>query len=487
MSWSSSIVSPPDGDMAAYFKSLHLLLDRTDSVYLPGHGPKLPDPLPLVRALLTHRQMREHAIQAVLHDGAADIVALRERLYSQTDPRLRRAAERKRARPLAEAAGRRQGAPGSRVLGARIARPKPLRRLLARLLLAAVVLLMVLCGGVAAALWSTLPGTEQTAAIPGLSAAVDIRFDANDIPYIRAANALDAVAAIGFVHARDRMFQMDLMRRAASGRLSEIVGGSTLGYDRTMRTLGLAHSAEADYAALPATHTGDIGGVCARRERVDRRARAVQRARVPRAGRAGTLDADRFVAVGKDDGALVCRAIGGPSWPVRRSLARCRKRRLISSGHRATIRAARRRGPVPTRDSRRRPASCWPCCHISRTRSHCHRRIERVGGGRRAQCDWRAAAGRLIRIWLLRFPGLWYVARIDTPGSVLAGATAPGVPFLVLGRNADIAWTFTTTGADVQDVFVETPTDAGHYRRLTALARMRHATNVSRCAVSPTR
>jgi glyoxylase-like metal-dependent hydrolase (beta-lactamase superfamily II) len=94
MSWSSSIVSPPDGNMAAYFDSLKLLLDRTDALYLPGHGPPLPDPHPLVRGLLAHRQMREHAILAALRDSAADIVKLRERLYSQTDPRLRRAAER---------------------------------------------------------------------------------------------------------------------------------------------------------------------------------------------------------------------------------------------------------------------------------------------------------------------------------------------------------------------------------------------------------
>jgi glyoxylase-like metal-dependent hydrolase (beta-lactamase superfamily II) len=94
MSWSSSIVSPPDGDMAAYFASLHLLLDRSDAVYLPGHGPPLPEPHDLVRNLLAHRQMREHAILAALDDGAAEIEGLRERLYSQTDPRLRKAAER---------------------------------------------------------------------------------------------------------------------------------------------------------------------------------------------------------------------------------------------------------------------------------------------------------------------------------------------------------------------------------------------------------
>ena len=60
-------------------------------------------------------------------------------------------------------------------------------------------------------------------------------------------------------------------------------------------------------------------------------------------------------------------------------------------------------------------------------------------------------------------PGIWYLARIETAEGILVGATAPGVPFLVLGHNGHIAWTFTTTGADVQDVFIETPTQDGGY------------------------
>jgi penicillin amidase len=62
------------------------------------------------------------------------------------------------------------------------------------------------------------------------------------------------------------------------------------------------------------------------------------------------------------------------------------------------------------------------------------------------------------------FPAIWYLARIETPRGVLAGATAPGIPFLVLGHNGHIAWTFTTTGADVQDVFIETPAGDGQYQ-----------------------
>jgi penicillin G amidase len=66
------------------------------------------------------------------------------------------------------------------------------------------------------------------------------------------------------------------------------------------------------------------------------------------------------------------------------------------------------------------------------------------------------------------FPGLWYLVRIDTPGMVLAGATGPGVPFLVLGHNSHIAWTFTTTGADTQDVYLEPPNAAftSHQERI---------------------
>lgn len=95
MSWSSSVVSPPGGDMAAYFASLRLLLDRTEEFYLPGHGPKLPDPRALVRGLLTHRTMRENAIASALAEtGPAGTFALMDRLYSQVDPMLRRAAER---------------------------------------------------------------------------------------------------------------------------------------------------------------------------------------------------------------------------------------------------------------------------------------------------------------------------------------------------------------------------------------------------------
>ena len=94
MSWSTSIVSPPGGDMRDYFDSLNLLLKRDDDVFLPGHGPALRDPRSLVGEMLAHRKIREKAIARKLEDGPATSFTLMDTLYSQIDPRLRRAAER---------------------------------------------------------------------------------------------------------------------------------------------------------------------------------------------------------------------------------------------------------------------------------------------------------------------------------------------------------------------------------------------------------
>ncbi|MSP03070.1 MAG: MBL fold metallo-hydrolase [Acetobacteraceae bacterium] len=94
MSWSTSIVSPPGGDMKDYFDSLNVLLNRDDEIYLSGHGPMLREPRDLVRAMLAHRVMRENAIAEKLKTGAASTYTLMDTLYSQVNPRLRNAAER---------------------------------------------------------------------------------------------------------------------------------------------------------------------------------------------------------------------------------------------------------------------------------------------------------------------------------------------------------------------------------------------------------
>ena len=94
MSWNTSIVSPPDGDMAAYMAGLRMMLGRGDRLYLGGHGPPLAEPQALVRAMLGHRQAREAAVLGTLGGAAMTTAAIVELLYGGLDARLKKAAER---------------------------------------------------------------------------------------------------------------------------------------------------------------------------------------------------------------------------------------------------------------------------------------------------------------------------------------------------------------------------------------------------------
>jgi glyoxylase-like metal-dependent hydrolase (beta-lactamase superfamily II) len=92
MSWSTSVIAPPDGRMSDYMRSLDKLIERGDDMLWPTHGPPRKDPKPLVKALIAHRRMREGAILARLKDGAKDVSALIASIYADVDARLHAAA-----------------------------------------------------------------------------------------------------------------------------------------------------------------------------------------------------------------------------------------------------------------------------------------------------------------------------------------------------------------------------------------------------------
>ena len=94
MSWSSSIVNPPDGDMRAYYASLEVLMRRDDDVYLCGHGPLLHEPQALAAELLSHRQYREQTIIDELRKQDVTVAELAARLYHKSDLYLKGAAQR---------------------------------------------------------------------------------------------------------------------------------------------------------------------------------------------------------------------------------------------------------------------------------------------------------------------------------------------------------------------------------------------------------
>ncbi|WP_119037615.1 MBL fold metallo-hydrolase [Hephaestia caeni] len=94
MGWSTTVIAPPDGDMAAYMASLMKLQQRDDRIYYPGHGDAIENPRRLLRGLIGHRKQREGQILRLIgRDGIGTVPAMVERMYVGIDPRLRGAAE----------------------------------------------------------------------------------------------------------------------------------------------------------------------------------------------------------------------------------------------------------------------------------------------------------------------------------------------------------------------------------------------------------
>jgi glyoxylase-like metal-dependent hydrolase (beta-lactamase superfamily II) len=94
MKWSTSVVSPPDGDMSAYMASLQKLYDRDDRIYYPAHGPAVENPRQLVRGMIGHRRQRERQIVKLLEAGEGHIPSMVAAMYKGLDPRLTGAAGR---------------------------------------------------------------------------------------------------------------------------------------------------------------------------------------------------------------------------------------------------------------------------------------------------------------------------------------------------------------------------------------------------------
>src|ERR671910_1427788 len=125
-----------------------------------------------------------------------------------------------------------------------------------------------LAGTTAAGLWyqifrRPLPKTRGRVKVTGVSAQVEIRRARWGVPHVHAATRPDLWFGQGFCHGQDRLWQLDLYRRMASGRLSEIVGGEALRADRLMRTLGLRRIAELEAGELAPELRGDLDAYCA--------------------------------------------------------------------------------------------------------------------------------------------------------------------------------------------------------------------------------
>jgi len=312
-----------------------------------------------------------------------------------------------------------------------------LSRWLTRAVAVAVLLLAVLATGLWLWLRTSLPQLDGVATVVGIEGEAEILRDEAGVPFIRAASERDAMFALGWVHAQDRFTQMELMRRLGSGRLSEIVGATALESDRFMRTLGIRRLAEGDADTLgdPARAAAEAyaAGVNAWIE-----------------GRQGSLPWE-----------LALLRVRPEPWLVADSMVWARLMGLRLSGDWGNELLRARLGAVLSPE---RLASLWPPYPADGATSIAALGLADAadpGGGSNiwAVSGAHTASGKPILAndphLGLGVPNLWYLAHIEAPGFLRAGATVPGVPFHVLGHNGRLAWGMTTTHGDTADLFVE--------------------------------
>lgn len=117
-------------------------------------------------------------------------------------------------------------------------------KILVKISIGFLIVLLVLALGVYFYMQTTKPQLEGTRTLPGLHRDVEVLYDDYGVPHIYAQNDEDAYYALGYVHAQDRLFQMEMLRRAAGGRLAEVLGEDLVKVDKFFRTLGLNHFAK---------------------------------------------------------------------------------------------------------------------------------------------------------------------------------------------------------------------------------------------------
>jgi penicillin amidase len=314
-------------------------------------------------------------------------------------------------------------------------------------------LIVVVAGGY---YWlrTSLPEAGGQIALDGLEHPVSVIRDANAVPQIYAESKHDAYFALGFVHAQDRLWQMEFLRRLGAGRLAEILGAKVVRTDQYIRTLGIPHVAEANYANSPP---------------------AVQAALKAYADGVNAWLATRGGALPPEF--VLLRYEPEPWRPVdpllwSRLMATRLGRNQGAETMRLRVAEALAENGLPANlieDLWPRASADEPITVAGDLLPAKPAALQDSGSNGWIVHGQRTASGKpiLANDPHLRFgaPILWYLAYIEAPGMRLTGATVPGVPFMVLGHNGTIAWGMTNGGGDVEDLFIETvdPDDPKKY------------------------
>jgi penicillin amidase len=312
---------------------------------------------------------------------------------------------------------------------------------------------------------TALPRFNGRVTASGIAAPVEILRDANGVPHILGHGAADVYFGLGFAQAQDRLWQMEFNRRLAAGRLAEILGPEALKTDRLFRTLGLWRHSAASVAALdPET-----------RAALDAYTRGVN----------AYIDGHR----GPWPPEFILLGTKPAHWRAADSVAIVEVMAVLLSGNmfQELERAALATRLSPEQLRQFDPPNPAGGTAIIGALGDLYRRFGLGGaasplppGG--ASNNWVVAGGRSVTgqpllandtHLPLTAPSLFYLAHLALPAGNAVGATLPGVPGIIVGRTDRIAWGFTTTNADVQDLYIEQtdPADPDRYRTPDGWAR----------------
>lgn len=321
-------------------------------------------------------------------------------------------------------------------------------------LLLAVLAIVFAVGGYFLAQRS-IPVLDGYVAFSDLSRGVSVKFDERAVPYIEAANELDLYRAQGFITAQDRLFQMDMMRRGAKGELSQVFGSQSLPHDKLARTIGIGRAAAAEVKTLPkevalaldAYAQGVNAYVAANSDRLPLEFTLL--GYKPEAWTsADTLAILKYNQYSLDE-----------SW----RLDDLRQRIVDKVGDKLASTMFNRVFAAPPAVGFARDEKLISLLNQAETVSH----FERSGlnpapswGSNgfvlsSAMTDSKGAYLAVDRHSAFTQPSDWYLISLRSPELHLAGASLPGVPGVLNGRNDNIAFGYTALKVDVQDLFLE--------------------------------
>ena len=336
-------------------------------------------------------------------------------------------------------------------------------------------LLLIVFAGVLYARKVSSPILSGTVTLHGLHGSVSIVRDRWGVPHIRAQTSdEDALYALGFVHAQDRLWQMDFQRRVAQGRLSEVLGAAALPKDEFLRTWGFYRAAQ---SALPALSAKSRSLISAYTAGVNA---GIAQDRLPLEFRLLRYRPERWTDVDSIAWSKLMAYDLGGNWDDELTGQRVMSRLgaaglnavlppypasapTILSNQELNLPSANRPAAMPLATSSL-PADALSQLHAQLAAAASLGFINAPGKGSN---DWviggqRTQSGKPILAddphLSLSAPMLWYLADVQGPTLHAVGASIPGLPGIVIGRNDHIAWGVTNVNPDVQDLFIEPQT-----------------------------